>query len=63
MAAKVEGWVTKLVARLAANAALWVRIQTFLKKYTKWATLQKEWLTHSSPPIQKTTKVKYLINR
>jgi hypothetical protein len=30
-------WVAKLVARLFAMAALWVRIQTLLKT-TKWAT-------------------------
>jgi hypothetical protein len=31
------GWVAKLVARLLATVALWVRIQTSLK-YAKWAT-------------------------
>ncbi len=30
-------WVAKLVARLLATAALWVRIQTSLKN-TKWET-------------------------
>ncbi len=39
----------RLVARLLATAALWVRIQTSLKN-TKWATEAKEWPTHSSPP-------------
>ncbi len=39
----------KLVARLLARAALWVRTQTSLKN-TKWATKAKEWPTHSSPP-------------
>jgi hypothetical protein len=38
-------WVAKLEAR---HATLWVRIQTSLKN-TKWATLAKEWPTHSSP--------------
>jgi hypothetical protein len=28
-----ERWVAKLVARLLATAALWVQIQTSLKKY------------------------------
>jgi hypothetical protein len=39
--------VAKFVARLLATAALWVRIQTYLK-HTKWATQGKEWPTHSS---------------
>jgi hypothetical protein len=39
----------KLVARLLTMAALWVRNQTSLKN-TEWATLAKEWPTHSSPP-------------
>jgi hypothetical protein len=30
--------VAKLVARLLATAALWVRIQTSLKKYENWVT-------------------------
>jgi hypothetical protein len=42
-------WLAKLVVRLLATAALWVRIQTF-RKNTKWATCVKEWPTHSSPP-------------
>jgi hypothetical protein len=33
---KLERWVAKLVAHLLATVALWVRIQTSLKK--KWAT-------------------------
>jgi hypothetical protein len=41
--------MAKLVARLLAMAALWVRIQTSLKN-TKWATQAKEWPTQSSPP-------------
>jgi hypothetical protein len=44
-----EGWVAKSVARQLATAVLWVRIQTSLKNH-KWATLSKEWPTHSSPP-------------
>jgi hypothetical protein len=35
-------WLDKLVARPLATAALWVRIQTYLKN-TKWATYAKEW--------------------
>jgi hypothetical protein len=35
--------VAKLVARLLAMAALWVRIQTSLKN-TKWATYAKEYM-------------------
>jgi hypothetical protein len=35
--ANVGRWVAKLVARLLATAALWVRIQKFLKN-TKLAT-------------------------
>ncbi len=44
---RIERWVDKLVARLLATAALWVRIRTSLKN-SKWAT-------HFSPPknIQK----------
>ncbi len=42
-------WVAKLVERLYAAAALWVRIQTSLKN-TEWATKAKEWPTHSSSP-------------
>ncbi len=38
-------WVPKLLSRLLATAALWVRIQTSLKE-----NIQKEWSTHSSPP-------------
>jgi hypothetical protein len=34
---KQGNWVAKLVARLLATAALWVRIQTSIKN-TKWAT-------------------------
>ncbi len=34
---KLGRWVAKLVARLLATAALWVRIQTPLRN-TKWAT-------------------------
>ncbi len=45
----------KLVVRLHATAALWVRIQTSLKK-TKWATQAKEWSTQSS--LQKIYKIK-----
>ncbi len=37
----------KLVAHRLVTAALWVQIQTSLKK---WATKAKEWPTHSSPP-------------
>ncbi len=37
----------KFVARLLATAALWVKIQTCLKK---WAKKAKKWPTHSSPP-------------
>jgi hypothetical protein len=44
--------MAKLVARLHATAALWVRIQTSLKKKTKLATKAKEWPTHSSPTIR-----------
>jgi len=33
----IARWVAKLVARLLATAALWVRIQASLKN-TKWAT-------------------------
>jgi hypothetical protein len=40
--------MAKLVAHLLATAALWVRIQTSLKK-TKWATKAKEWPSLSSP--------------
>ncbi len=39
--------MAKLVGRLLATAALWVRIQTSLKN-TKWAIYAKEWPTHSS---------------
>ncbi len=42
--------MAEFVARHIAAAALWVRIQASLKKTTKWATLAKEWPTHSSPP-------------
>jgi hypothetical protein len=35
--AKFGRWVAKMVARLLATAALWVRMQTSLKN-TKWAT-------------------------
>jgi hypothetical protein len=49
--------VAKLVARLLATAALWVRLQTSLKN-TKWATYAKEWPTHSSPP-----KIKNIYNK
>jgi hypothetical protein len=38
----------KLVARLFATEALWVRLQTSLEN-TKWATYANEWRTHSSP--------------
>ncbi len=50
-----DGCMARLVARLLATAALWVRIQTYLK-HTKWATKAKEWPKHSSPPknIEKT---------
>ncbi len=37
MGAKFGKWVAKLVARLLAMAALWVRMQTSFKN-TKWAT-------------------------
>ncbi len=40
--------VAKLVSRLFATEALWVRLQTSLEN-TKWATLAKEWRTHFSP--------------
>ncbi len=52
--------MAKLVARPLATAALWVRIQTYLKN-TKWATYAKEWPTHSSPlkNIQKEKKKYY----
>ncbi len=46
------GWVDKLLARLPATAALWVRIQTSLKNH-KWTTEAKEWPTHCSPPKKK----------
>jgi hypothetical protein len=46
------GWGDKLLARLPATAALWVRIQTFLKNQ-KWTTKAKEWPAHSSPPKKK----------
>jgi hypothetical protein len=54
MAKKGDGWlvgrwVAKLVANLLDTAALWVRIQTFLKN-----TKAKECTTHSS--LQKYTK-------
>jgi hypothetical protein len=54
---KVGGWVAKLVARSLATAALWVGIQPSLKN-PKWATKEKEWPTHSSPPknLQKSVK-------
>jgi hypothetical protein len=35
-------WVAKLIARLLAKAALWVRIQTSLEN-AKWKGIQKEW--------------------
>ncbi len=38
-------WVAKLVARLPATAALWVRIQTFSQKY-RMGDISKEWPTH-----------------
>ena len=40
--------VAKLVARLFATEAHWVRLQTSLEN-TKWATYANEWRTHSSP--------------
>ncbi len=43
--AKSWRWVAKLIARLLATAALWIRIQTSLKN-TKWVTKAKEWPTH-----------------
>jgi hypothetical protein len=36
VAAKLGRWVAKLVAHLLATAALWARIQTYLKNI-KWA--------------------------
>ena len=54
---EVGRWVANLVARLLATAALWVRIQTSLKK-TKWATWAKERPTHCSPPTKYTKKRK-----
>jgi hypothetical protein len=50
-------WVAKLIARLLAPAALWVRIQTSLKN-TKWATSAMEWPTHSSPPKKICKKIR-----
>jgi hypothetical protein len=41
--------VAKLVGRLLATAALWVRIETSLKN-TTWGTKAKEWPKHSRPP-------------
>ncbi len=41
-------WVAKLLARLLAMAALWVRIQTL--KNTKCSTFSKKWPTYSSSP-------------
>jgi hypothetical protein len=46
--AKSGRWLAKLVARLLATAAIWVRIQTYLN--TKSATSAKECPTHFSPP-------------
>jgi hypothetical protein len=40
---------------MLATATLWVRIQASLKN-TIWATLAKEWPTHSSPPKKKYKK-------
>jgi hypothetical protein len=50
--------LAKLVARLLATAALWVRIQTSLKN-TKKGDIKKpkEWPTHSRPP-KNTQKLK-----
>jgi hypothetical protein len=45
----IERWVAKLVARLLATAALWVRIQTSLKN-TNWAKQRGAWPKHSSLP-------------
>jgi hypothetical protein len=36
--AKSGRWVAKLVTRLLATAALWIRIQSFVFKNTKWVT-------------------------
>jgi hypothetical protein len=52
--------VAKSVARQLATAVLWVRIQTSLKNH-KWATLAKEWPTHSSPPKQIYKKNNHMI--
>ncbi len=38
MGGQVGRWVAKLVARLLATAALWVRIEPSLKNTKKWAT-------------------------
>jgi hypothetical protein len=49
--AELGRWVAKLVARLLATVALWVRIQTSLKKLNgRHKQRRKEWPTHSSPP-------------
>jgi len=54
----VRGLVDKLVVRLLARAALWVRIQTSLKN-TKWVTYAKERPIYYSPPknIQKKLRI------
>ncbi len=46
---KIGRWVAKFVAHLFATAALWVLIQTSIKKY-KMGGKGKEWQTHSRPP-------------
>ncbi len=58
--AKAWGWDAKLVARLPATSAHWVRIQTSLKNY-KWATYAKEWSTRSSLPKHINKKKKKLL--
>jgi hypothetical protein len=55
----VGRWVAKLVARLLATAALWVRIQTSLQD-TKWATKAKEWPKHFYSPYKKITFLSHI---
>jgi hypothetical protein len=45
--AKFRDRLAKLVARLLATAALWVRIKS--QKYKMGDKSNKEWATHSSP--------------
>jgi hypothetical protein len=57
----LRGTVAKLVARLLATAALWVRILTSLKN-TKSATQAKEVPTNCSPPNNIQKIVPYIEN-